>query len=30
MKESVNTFLEFAETQQKLDQLQEKIRDLQS
>jgi len=30
MKESVNTFLELAETQQKLEQLQEKISDLQS
>lgn len=30
VKESVNTFLEFAETQQKLDQLQEKISDLRS
>jgi hypothetical protein len=30
MKESVNTFLEFAETEQKLEGLQTKIRDLQS
>jgi len=30
MKESVNTFLEFAETERKLEGLQTKIRDIQS
>ena len=30
MKESVNTFLEFAQTEQKLEGLQTKIRDIQS